>query len=324
MENLSLFYTLQHSLDTALGLAKFSVATTFGISFLANAFFAIKSTQPNSSGLSDISASADTPMEHNSKHKLRWIALSKLLPQISRIAFLLGMLSLACFCTIVALHPAARVETLVLLGVALVLAVVTFLWETSAKAIPTLAFLSSGIVWLLAIGGAYFLSFYSENAQTFAQKPLDGLSSFHIGTATIGSGLCVMSFLAALLYLLSFHWLKAKKLGGVPTLPSLEFLDRLIEKSTLWGLFSMTFSLVSGLGLAFVWNPPQQVTTLKIVWAFAVWGFYAISIYGRGFWGWRGRAGALLALWGVLLIGGTLFGTAFGTIFDSKIDSDLH
>jgi ABC-type uncharacterized transport system permease subunit len=94
-----------------------------------------------------------------------------------------------------------------------------------------------------------------------------------------------------------------------PSPTSLSGLEKLVERSSLIGLSFITFSLLSGLALIFVGKIAVQVGFVKILWAFLVWGWYVMTIFGRSLWGWRGRKGAKLAIFGMILLLLGLFGT---------------
>ncbi len=274
---------------------RIALAAAFGLAFLGNALLLTRGVEPSPLGnRSGASSEGDqgTP-------RLRLA---------SRLAFQLGTACAVASATLALVNPLTSVSNLVYLGVALVIALATLATDRAARGVPALAFLSSGLIWLLAVGAAYFAPTHGTD-----DKPLGALAWVHIVTATLASGLFVAAFLASLLYLVGYKWLKARKFESRPALPSLEFLDNLVERTSLVGLFLITTSLVSGLGLLFTGVTLESVGTAKILWAFAVWILYSVSLFGRGFWGWRGRRGALLSVCGTLLIAGSLFGTLLRT-----------
>jgi ABC-type uncharacterized transport system permease subunit len=48
---------------------------------------------------------------------------------------------------------------------------------------------------------------------------------------------------------------------------------------------------------------------IKILWAFLVWGWYVMTLFGRNLWGWRGKKGAQFTIFGMVLLLLGLFGT---------------
>jgi ABC-type uncharacterized transport system permease subunit len=92
-------------------------------------------------------------------------------------------------------------------------------------------------------------------------------------------------------------------------MPSLETLDKLVGRTSLVGFLLISTSLATGVMLIVDIRLRAHITSLKVIWAFAVWGWYLLALVGRGYWGWTGRRGAHLSIWGTLLLGLTLFGT---------------
>jgi ABC-type uncharacterized transport system permease subunit len=276
-----------------LGLAAF-----FGLALCFNALLLLRERRGG-----DVAANT-TP----SHPQLLSFLTNSHLQTLARVAFQAGVAALVAYGTLALISPFSPVSLLVYLGIALVLAMGTLYTDRPPRPLPALSFLSSGIIWLLAVAAAYF------TPQTPSEvRNLGMLAGVHVLTATLASGLFVAAFLASLLYLISYRWLKSRKLERKPALPSLEFLDNLVEKTSVLGLLLITTSLVSGLGLLFTGFTIESVGLWKILWAFAVWGLYSVSIFGRGFWGWRGRKGAIFSVWGTLLIASSLFGTLLRT-----------
>lgn len=287
----------ERSLRLALGVA-------FGLAFFGNALLLVRRDPNDAPAHEPVSWSGLASPSTSDDSSYRFLTFG------TRIAFLLGTACAVASTALATVSPHTTVPTLVYLGIALVIAAATLAIDRAPRSVPALSFLSSGFIWLLSMGASYATPVNTlEPARPLAS--LTALAWLHIGTATVASGLFVAAFLASSLYLVGYAWLKARKLQGRPALPSLEFLDKLVERTSLVGLFLITTSLVSGLGLLFTGATVESVGTVKILWAFAVWILSALSIFGRGFWGWRGRRGALLSVWGTLLIAGSLFGTLF-------------
>lgn len=299
---------LEHPVIESIVLAerwlRLALGVAFGLSFVGNALLLVRHpsgdtppAEPSARPARALSPSAEKPTE-------------RIIMASSRVAFFMGTACAVASTTLAAVSPHTTVSTLVYLGIALVIAAATLATDRAPRYVPALSFLASGFIWLLSMGASYATPLNSPDTA----RPLASLTSLawlHIGTATVASGLFIAAFLASCLYLVGYAWLKARKLEGRPALPSLEFLDNLVERTSLVGLFLITTSLVSGLGLLFTGATVESVGTVKILWAFAVWLLYGLSLFGRGFWGWRGRRGALLSVWGTLLIAGSLFGTLF-------------
>jgi ABC-type uncharacterized transport system permease subunit len=235
-----------------------------------------------------------------------WRPTAKLL---NRMFYNLGLCSLSVQLALLFIMPGMPTKMMVLLGVSLTLLFMTLSSESEKSDFRALQFLAICLAWFLAVGGSYVVRLTISNQSV----PLPGFTALHVATATLSSAMSVAALLSSMLYLISFQLLKQKKMVERLRLPSLQTLDNLTEKSLLVGLFFMTISLISGLGLVLDTATVLQVSAFKFVWAFGVWGYYALVIFGRAFWNWRGRKGALLSVWGALLVTMTLFGTLLGT-----------
>lgn len=223
-----------------------------------------------------------------------------------RAAFLLATGLTIAFCTLALVAPGSATANVVTVGVALVLAVITVTLDRGPQGMPALSFLSGALIWLIVV----VTPFVVPPGHVLTPRTTGWLPTFHVATAVAGEGLCVVSFCGSLLYLWDYRRLKQKVLERRPLLPSLDTLDRLVERTSVIGLALITTSLISGLALVFG-GGGASVQRIKVVWAFTVWGWYVLSIFGRGFWGWRGRRGAQLSLWGTGLILVSLFGTVW-------------
>ena len=231
------------------------------------------------------------------------------MPRFWRLCYLVGALSLASQITLLFIVPGSPLQMMVLLGIGLALIAMALVSESDKADMRALQFLACCAAWFLAVGGSYAVN-WSVNPQ---KLELPGLTAFHVTTATLSSAMCIGALLSSVTYLASFQLLKRKKLGEKLPLPSLQSLDSLTERTLLLGLFFMTISLISGLGLVMDTATLVEVSTFKFVWAFGVWGYYALVIFGRAFWNWKAKKGALLSVWGAVFVLITLFGTLLGT-----------
>lgn len=222
-------------------------------------------------------------------------------------SFVLGTVALLAECALTLIDPNPPMANVVTLGVGSVLGVLTLSLDRSRpEGIPELTFLSAAVIWLIAVVTPLL---FPPAFKSFVT--LTGLTGVHIFTAIAGEGLCVVAFCGSLLYLWQHRRLKNKVLGTNNIGTSLNVLDRIVERSSLSGLFLLTVSLISGVALAFAGADMSQVGLVKILWAIAVWVWYVVSIFGRSAWGWRGRLGARLSVSGSLLIFLALFGTVW-------------
>ena len=130
--------------------------------------------------------------------------------------------------------------------------------------------------------------------------------TLHIITAATGVALFALAFGAAVMYLLQEREVKGKKFGALfPRLPSLDALDRLVQRLVRAGFVVYTIALVAGTitakaiwQSAWSWDPQQVISLL-------VWLLYGGMVQLRHS-GWHGRRYALLTLAGFVLVFGSM------------------
>jgi HemX protein len=130
--------------------------------------------------------------------------------------------------------------------------------------------------------------------------------TLHIMTAVGGVAIFAIAFGAAVMYLLQEREVKGKKFGALfLRLPSLESLDKLVQRLVRLGFVVYTVALVAGTIVATqIWKSawswdPKQVTSV------VVWLLYGILVQLRHN-GWHGRRYALLTLAGFVLVVGSM------------------
>lgn len=124
----------------------------------------------------------------------------------------------------------------------------------------------------------------------------------HILTAALGVALFGIAFAVAGMYLLQEREVKGKRFGALfPRLPSLDALDRMVQRLVRAGFVVYTVALVAGTitanaywKSAWSWDP-QQVASLVI------WTLYGGMVQLRHT-GWHGRRYAYLTLVGFMLV----------------------
>lgn len=130
--------------------------------------------------------------------------------------------------------------------------------------------------------------------------------TLHILSATLGVALFGIAFGAAVMYLLQEREVKGKRFGALfSRLPSLDALDRMVQRLVRAGFVVYTVALVAGTitatavwKSAWSWDPQQIVST-------AVWFLYGVMVQLRHS-GWHGRRYALLTLVGFVLVLGSM------------------
>jgi HemX protein len=130
--------------------------------------------------------------------------------------------------------------------------------------------------------------------------------TLHIVTAVLGVALFGIAFGSAVMYLLQEREVKGKRFGALfSRLPSLDQLDRMVQRLVRAGFVVYSVALVAGTVTATaVWKSawswdPQQVVSL------VVWFLYGAMVQLRHS-GWHGRRYALLTLVGFVLVLGSM------------------
>jgi HemX protein len=128
----------------------------------------------------------------------------------------------------------------------------------------------------------------------------------HIVTAVLGVALFGIAFGSAVMYLLQEREVKGKHFGALfSRLPSLDALDRMVQRLVRAGFVVYTVALVAGtIAATAVWKSawswdPQQVVSL------VVWFLYGAMVQLRHN-GWHGRRYAFLTLVGFVLVLGSM------------------
>lgn len=130
--------------------------------------------------------------------------------------------------------------------------------------------------------------------------------TLHILTAGLGVALFAIAFGSAIMYLLQEREVKGKRFGALfSRLPSLDTLDRMVQRLVRAGFVIYTIALVAGTiaataawKSAWSWDPQQVVSLI-------VWSLYGAMVQLRHN-GWHGRRYALLTLAGFVLVAGSM------------------
>lgn len=130
--------------------------------------------------------------------------------------------------------------------------------------------------------------------------------TLHIISAVGGVALFGIAFGAALMYLLQERQVKGKKFGALfLRLPSLDSLDRMVQRLVRAGFVIYTVALVAGtLTATAVWKSAWSWDLQQVV-SMLVWLLYGGMVQLRHN-GWHGRRYALLTLAGFMLVLGSM------------------
>lgn len=156
---------------------------------------------------------------------------------------------------------------------------------------------------------AVLLRLLSNQHFTLGANLSDGLE-FHILVSIIAYSLLSIAALQAILLYIQDAYLHNKHPASfVRALPPLETMERLLFRMIGTGFIVLSFSVVSG--FIYLHDVFAQHMTHKIVLSVSAWIMYAILIWGRWRFGWRGRVAIRWTLTGFVLLLLAYFGSKF-------------
>ncbi len=137
---------------------------------------------------------------------------------------------------------------------------------------------------------------------------IDSGTQVHIIASLLAFGLLSLAAVYAVFIALLDRFLRQHRVNAlVRALPPLETLERLLSRLVLIGFLLLSVSLISG--LMFVDNLLAQHLAHKTLLSFLAWGIFALLLFGRWRWGWRGRIAVRLTLAGIVLLLLSYFGS---------------
>ncbi len=154
-------------------------------------------------------------------------------------------------------------------------------------------------------------------SETRAIHPVFQTVWFHVALSMLGAVGFAVAFAAGLMYLIQDRLLKSKQFNVLYfTLPPLDVLDRLNQRSIVLGFPFLTMGILAGAMSAHLTSGAYLNWNSEQVWALVTWVFYLVVLMGRVTVGWRakkaacltvvGFAGVLLTFLGVILKGHSL------------------
>lgn len=136
--------------------------------------------------------------------------------------------------------------------------------------------------------------------------PLDA----HIVLSLIAYSLLAVAAVQALVIAVQEHRLRRHAADGVwSALPSLQIMERFLFQLIASGFVLLTVALI--FGLLFVHNLLAQHLTHKTVLSIVAWVVFAVLLWGRWQFGWRGRTAIRWTLGGFVVLALAYFGDKF-------------
>ena len=138
------------------------------------------------------------------------------------------------------------------------------------------------------------------------------LQSLHIIISVLAYGLLALAVLQSLLWLAQEHQLRQRQAGTLlHALPPLETMERLMFQLIALGFVLLSLTLVSGAMFSEqLFGKPLRFTH-HVVLSLLSWFVFAILLFGRWHFGWRGRPAVRWILGGFALLALAYFGTKF-------------
>ena len=130
----------------------------------------------------------------------------------------------------------------------------------------------------------------------------------HIFLSLLAYGLLAIAAGQSILLLIQTHYLKSRHPGGfIRSLPALQSMETLLFQIIKVGFILLTFALLSG--FIFLDNIFAQHLVHKTVLSIIAWLLFAILLWGRGFFGWRGKKAIHFTLGGFAFLMLAYFGS---------------
>jgi len=156
---------------------------------------------------------------------------------------------------------------------------------------------------------AVFLRLISHQHYVLSESLSSGLE-LHILVSIIAYSLLSIAALQAILLYIQDTYLHNKHPAGfVRALPPLETMERLLFRMIGTGFIVLSFSVVSG--FIYLEDVFAQHLAHKVVLSVGAWIMYAILLWGRWRYGWRGRIAIRWTLTGFVLLLLAYFGSKF-------------
>ncbi len=134
--------------------------------------------------------------------------------------------------------------------------------------------------------------------------------SAHILLSMAAAALLFAAAVTATMLVLLDRRLRSRRIAHLPSvLPPIDVLETVLFRLIGTGFALLTLALVTG--FAFVTNLFEQHLVHKTVLSLMAWVLFAILLFGRVRYGWRGRSAVRFTLWGFGILVLAYFGSKF-------------
>ena len=148
----------------------------------------------------------------------------------------------------------------------------------------------------------------SSNHHHYINQLSSGLETHILLSVIAYSILSIAAVQSLLLYVQDYHLHNKQPGGFISTLPSLETMENLLFKMIGLGFILLSISLLSG--IPYLEDIHQQHLTHKIILSSIAWFIFAILLWGRWKFGWRGQIAIRWTLGGFVLLMLAYFGSS--------------
>ena len=163
-----------------------------------------------------------------------------------------------------------------------------------------------GIFMLPIAGLSVLLELFFPGAMSISNRSFE--LEVHIFLSLLSYGLLAIAAAQSVLLLVQTHYLKNKHPGGfIRSLPPLQSMETLLFQIIKIGFSLLTLALLSG--FIFLDNIFAQHLVHKTILSMIAWLLFAILLWGRWHFGWRGRKAIHFTLGGFIFLMLAYFGS---------------
>jgi len=163
-----------------------------------------------------------------------------------------------------------------------------------------------GVLILPTAGIAIFLQLFFPNEVTLTNRSLE--LEIHILLSLLAYGLLSIAAGQSIILLIQTHYLKNKHPGGfIRSLPALQSMEKLLFQMIQLGFILLTLALLSG--FIFLDDIFAQHLAHKTLLSIIAWLLFAILLWGRWHFGWRGKKAVHFTLAGFIFLMLSYFGS---------------